>query len=189
MPRDDWLLGGDRRSAAAERIYAAAMELIARDGLDKFDVDTLSARVHCSRATIYRHAGGKAQIRDAVVVRAAARIVDTVGRAVEGRSGADRIVTAITVALAEIRADPLGRMMITSLPGAQGMTWLAESPIVADFAVDLNGLVDDDTDAVQWIVRIVMAMLYWPVGDADTERRIIERFVMPAFATPSETHR
>ena len=39
MPRDDWLVGGDRRTAAAERIYAAATDLIAQD--DALDVDIL----------------------------------------------------------------------------------------------------------------------------------------------------
>jgi AcrR family transcriptional regulator len=66
MPRDDWLVGGDRRTIAAERIYAAATELIAREGLDALGIDTLAGRVQCSRATIYRYAGGKAEIRDAV---------------------------------------------------------------------------------------------------------------------------
>ena len=51
MPRDDWLVGGDRRTAAAERIYAAATDLIAQDGA--LDVDILASRVHCSCATIY----------------------------------------------------------------------------------------------------------------------------------------
>ena len=104
MARSDWLVGGDRRTAAAERIYDAATDLIARDGLDAFDIDILAARVHCSRATIYRHAGGKAEIRDAVLIRAAARIVETVRDAVDGLSGADRIARAITVALRQIRS-------------------------------------------------------------------------------------
>jgi len=186
MPRDDWLVGGDRRSAAAERIYAAATDLIARDGLDAFDVDTLAARVHCSRATVYRHAGGKAEIRDAVVARAAARIVATVRTAVDGRRGADRIARAIAVALKQIRSDPLGGLMVSSFHGAEGMTWLAESPIVGRFATELNGLTDDDTEAAQWIVRVVMSMLYWPVEDAETERRVLERFVLPAFAGEPE---
>jgi AcrR family transcriptional regulator len=181
MSRDDWLVGGDRRAAAVERIYAAATVMMARDGLDSFDIDALSARVHCSRATIYRHVGGKAEIRDAVLVRAAARIVDTVRQAVDGLSGASRISTAITVALGQIRSDPLGKLMITALRGGQGMTWLTESPIVAGFAVDLNGLTDDDTDAAQWIVRVVMSMLYWPIDDPGTEQRMLERFVLPAF--------
>jgi hypothetical protein len=71
--------------------------------------------------------------------------------------------------------------MIGALRSGQGITWLNESPIVAGFATDLNGLTDDDTEAAQWIVRVVMSMLYWPVDDTDTERRVVERFVLPAF--------
>ena len=185
----DWLVGGDRRTAAAERIYAAATELIAREGLDAFDVDTLAARVHCSRATVYRHVGGKADIRDAVLVRAAAGIVETVRAAVDGLGGAARIGTAIAVALQEIRSHPLGMPMVAALRRGQGTTWLTESPIVAGFAVDLNGLTDDDTDAVQWIVRVVLSLLYWPAGDPADERRVIERFVLPAFADGADSRR
>ncbi len=182
MARADWLVGGDRRTAAAERIYAAATDLLAHDGA--LDVDMLAARVHCSRATIYRHAGGKNEIRDAVVARAAARIVEAVRMAVDGLSGAERISTAITVALGRIRADPLGQLMINSIRGAQGMTWLTESPVVAEFATDLNGLTDDDSQAAQWIIRVVMSMLYWPIGDAESEREVLQRFVLPAFNGP-----
>jgi AcrR family transcriptional regulator len=182
VARPDWLVGGDRRAAAAERIYAAATELIARDG--SLDIDALAAAVHCSRATIYRHAGGKAQIRDAVVARAAARIVEAVRAEVEGLAGADRIATAIAVALDLIRSDPLGRLMLNTLPGAQGMSWLTESPTVAEFATDVNGLTDDDSEAAQWIIRVVLSMLYWPVGNTETEREMVRRFVLPAFGGP-----
>ena len=108
MPRPDWLVGGDRHALGSERIYAAAADLIAQDGLDALDIDTLAAQVHCSRATVYRYAGSKAQIRDVVLARAAARIVDTVRRSVDGLTGPDRVLTAITVALEQIRSDPFG---------------------------------------------------------------------------------
>jgi AcrR family transcriptional regulator len=157
--RGDWLVGGDRRVAAAERIYAAATDLITRDGLDAFDIDKLAARVHCSRATIYRHVGGKAEIRDGVLFRAAAQIIEAVRLAVDGLSGPPM--------LRSIRA--------------QEMSWLTGSPIVAGFATDLNGLTEDDPQAAQWIVRVVMAMLYWPVEDARVEREMVQRFVAPAF--------
>lgn len=189
MSRSDWLVGGDRQAVAADRIYAAATDLIAHDGFEAFDIDALAARVHCSRATIYRHAGGKTEIRNAVLVRAAAQIVETVRSAVEGLTGSERIVTAITVALSRIRADPLGRLMIGWIRSADEMAWLNESPIVADFATDLNGLADDDPQAGQWIFRIVMSMLYWPIGDADIERNMLERFVSPAFDGPSTRSR
>lgn len=182
MVRSDWLVGGDRRTAAAERIYAAATDLIARGGMDAFDIDALAARVHCSRATVYRCAGGKRQIRDAVMERSSARIVDSVRRAVDGQSGAQRIVTAITVALDEIRSDPLGQLMFNTIRGAEERAWLTESPIVARFATELNGLTDDDTEAGQWIVRVVLSLLYWPVDEAEVERHMIKRFISPAFA-------
>jgi AcrR family transcriptional regulator len=116
MVRGDWVLGGERRALAAERIYSAAAELIVRHGMDAFDIDTLADRVHCSRATIYRYAGGKAQIRDAVVMRMAGHIVETVRRAVDQLSGPERVVTAITVALNQIRADPMRRLMLDATP-------------------------------------------------------------------------
>jgi AcrR family transcriptional regulator len=181
VTRSDWLVGGDRRAAAAERIYAAATDLIARDGVDAFDIDTLASRVHCSRATVYRCAGGKRQIRDAVIVRVASRIVESVRLAVDGLTGAERIVTAITVALREIRSDPLGHLVFGAIRGAEERTWITESPIVAEFATELNGLTDDDTQAVQWIVRVVRSLLSWPVGDVETERQMVQRFVSPAF--------
>ena len=129
--REDWLVGGDRRVEAAERIYAAAAELAARDGFDALDIDALAARVHCSRATIYRHAGGKAQIRDAVMARLAASIVAQVRRAVDGLSGAQRVLTAITVALQRIRADPMFGLLLGSLRSGGGMADLTRSPVPA----------------------------------------------------------
>jgi AcrR family transcriptional regulator len=182
MDRNDWLVGANRRAAASERIYAAATDLITRDGLEAFDIDKLASLVHCSRATIYRHVGGKAEIRDAVLFRAAARIIETIRLAVDGLSGSERIVTAISVALERIRSDPLGQLMLSSIR-AQEMGWLTDSPIVAGFATDINGLTDDDPAAAQWIVRVVMAMLFWPVGDSEAEREMIERFVAPAFGS------
>jgi AcrR family transcriptional regulator len=183
VSRDDWLVGGDRRTIAAERIYEAATALITRDGLEALDIDTLATRVHCSRATIYRHAGGKAEIRDAVLIRAAARIIESVRATVEDLSGQERLVNAITLALRRVRSDPLGQLMINnSTPGAGEMAWLTASPWVADFATDLTGLTDHDPQAAQWVVRVVLSLLYWPVEDSDTECQMVQRFVAPAFA-------
>src|ERR1700742_1856765 len=99
MSRDDWLFDDGRRAAATERIYAAATDLIVREGPDAFNVDALAALAHCSRATIYRYVGGKKEIREAVLARAAVRIVHTVRESVAGRSGPERVVTAIEVAV------------------------------------------------------------------------------------------
>ena len=176
----DWLVGDDRGSAAAEKIYQAATEMIARDGLSALDIDVLARRLHCSRATVYRHAGGKARIVDEVMARAARRIVESVGAAVADLSGSARIVTAVTVALAEIRSDPLGQLMVQSIR-AQDMSWITASPVVTGYANELNGLTDGDLLAAQWITRITLALLYWPIGDPTSEQEALRRFVAPAF--------
>jgi AcrR family transcriptional regulator len=180
MSRDDWLFDGGRHATATERIYATATELIIRDGMDAFSVDTLAARTHCSRATIYRYVGGKRQIRDAVLAGTAARIIETVRTSVEGREGPERVLTAIEVAVAEIRCDPMGRLFLDSARGG-GWTWLTTSPVVADFATELTGLAGDDAPAAQWIVRLVMSLLLWPDADPRTEHQMLQRFVAPAF--------
>jgi AcrR family transcriptional regulator len=179
--RNDWLVGGDRREVAVERIYAAATDMITREGPDAFDIDTLAKRVHCSRATIYRYVGGKGDIRDAVVSRAASRTIESVRRTVENMSGPERVVTAITVALRLIRADPLYQFMFAPAR-ANEMGWLTGSPLLAGFATDLTGLTDRDPQAAHWVVRVVLSLLYWAAGDEEAERRLVQRFVAPAFA-------
>ncbi|QIV83322.1 TetR/AcrR family transcriptional regulator [Mycolicibacterium frederiksbergense] len=173
----DWLIGADRRTAAAERIYSAAAVLMGRGGIDEVDIDALAAAVHCSRATVYRHAGSKAQIRDAVLARSAARIVATVRAAVAELAGPDRVQTAILVALREIRADPLAATVVDA-PGSRSLT---ASDAVMRYAAEFAGVTDDDPEAAAWIVRVVLSLLFWPATDLATERRMLERFLAPAF--------
>ncbi|OSC40959.1 TetR/AcrR family transcriptional regulator [Mycobacterium decipiens] len=179
MVRNDWI--DDRRAAAADRIYAAATDLVVRDGLDALDIDTLAARVHCSRATIYRHVGGKAQLRDAVLMRIAAGIIDTVGRAVAGMGGCERVMTAITVALEQIRSDPMRRLMMGAVTAPE-LSELHSSPVLSRLAAELSGLTDDDPQAARWIVHVVMSLAYLPIGNTEAEQEILRRFVAPAFS-------
>lgn len=178
MARDDWMFDDGRRTAATERIYRMATELISRDGFDTFSVDALAAATHCSRATVYRYVGGKKTIREAVLARAAARIVDAVRDAVAPLTGPQRVLTAIEVALAEIRSDPAGQLFIDT---AHESAWVTQSPTVAKLAVELNGLAGEDAPAAQWIARVVMSLLVWPAEDVRAQRVILERFVAPAF--------
>lgn len=180
MARDDWLVGGGRREVAADRIYAAATELVVRYGFDVFDIDALAARMHCSRATIYRYAGGKKEIRDAVVLRLAAGVVDAVRKSVDGLSGPERVVTAITVALEQIRARPI-RTVISGTRGSPDLADMHGSPLLSQLAADLAGITDDDPQAAQWVVRVVMSFAHWPQPDQRVEQETIRRFVAPAF--------
>ncbi|CDO89118.1 transcriptional regulator [Mycobacterium triplex] len=179
MSRDDWVVGGDRHATAAERIFAAATDLVSREGLDALDIDTLAATVHCSRATIYRYAGGKAQIRDAVTLRIAERIIGTVRRAVEGLSGPERVLVAIGVALEQIRTVPTRHLMLVST--VADLTGLHASSMLSQIAAELAGIATDDEQAAQWIVRVVISMSHWPPSNTAAEQDMLRRFVLPAF--------
>jgi AcrR family transcriptional regulator len=174
MAHNDWLVGRDRRGAAAERIYAAAVDLISRDGYDGFTIEALANEVHCSPATIYRHAGGKDAIRDAVVVLHANRIIDTVHDAIKGLRGRDRVVTATLAALDRMHADPLVHLMRTMNLGPDS-EWVTTSPAVLGFAAQMLGY--DDPLAAQWLIRVFLSLWCWPLKDRAAERELVERFL------------
>jgi hypothetical protein len=117
----------------------------------------------------------------AVSVRSAAGIIDTVRSAVEKLRGPERIVTAITLALKQIRSDSLSQLMIGSVRGIESMSGITASPLLAGIARELSGLADSDPDAAHWIVRVVLSLVYWPAQDEHAERQLVQRFVTPAF--------
>src|SRR5690349_8514184 len=120
--------------------------------MDAFSVDALAAMTHCSRATIYRYVGGKNDIREAVLARAGARVVETSRVSLAGHTGADRVLTAIEVAVAEVRAHPASQLFLDSAHSG-GWNLLTTSQAVAHFASELTGVAGDDPPAAQWIVR------------------------------------
>ncbi len=183
MASSDWLIGRDRRAEASERIYAAAAELISREGYDKFSIDALAAKIHCSPATIYRHAGGKTVIREAVVGIFAARVVDVVREDIRTLDGPDRIVTAVVMALRRIRSDPLGPIMMSGLQNGRG-GWVTGSPVVEALAQEMIGTSRPNPAAAQWLMRVVLALWCWPVSDPELEYRMVRDFLGPVFADP-----
>jgi AcrR family transcriptional regulator len=184
---DDWLIGRDRRAEAAERIYTAAADLMSHTGYDGFTIDALAAKVHCSPATIYRHAGGKTAIRDAVMSRQAERILESVREAITGLTGAERIVTATIVALQRLRADPLS-IIVRSMATLPGEEWLTKSPVVTRLADEMVGRTTPDPVAAQWLIRTFLALWCWPVTDPDTEEHMVRRFLGPPYdAEPTDS--
>ncbi len=178
----DWLTGGDRHEKARERIYEAAALLVAARGLHRLTVDDIAARAGCSRATVYRHAGGKDAIRDAVLIRAIGRVVQSVRESVDSMTGQDRVVAAVLLSLRAVRADPVFAALARTAPPAVLLDQsLVSSPQLPATAAEIAGLPGDDPLAPQWIVRVVLALLFWPAPDDKAEEAMVRRFVAPAF--------
>ena len=175
----DWLIGADRRALATRRIVSVATEMVASHGWDNFDIDSLAARAHCSRATIYRNVGGKAQIREAVFSVAGERIMHAVREAVAPLKGSERLVVAFLVALDRVRADPLSDDIVQSFRDTRLAESLIESPRLGLFAGELTGSTTHNPLAAQWMVRIFVSLLSLPASDPAVERQLLEDFVAP----------
>lgn len=187
MTSSDWLLEQPRAAAATEKILEAAVNLIGRRGLDAFSIDELAAAVNCSPATIYRHAGGKAAIREAVIVRLSSRIVTAVDDAISDLTGHERIVVAISAGLHHLRAEHVIQQLLRS-SDPKTRRWIETSPIVTGIATSLIGSDRRDEAAAQWFVRAVLALWHWPASDPGTEREIVERFLGPVLSGQKACH-
>lgn len=176
-PSTDWLHGADRHTIAADRIISVAAGRIARHGLDRLNLDEVAREAGCSRATVYRHVGGKAAIVDAVLARNIAKVTSDIQRAVQAADAQRRAVVAITASLAAIRDDPVVSAMIATMPPSSLGSYLSASSEIPRSAAAFTGLADET--AAQWISRVVMAFLFWPTTDPAQESEMIERFVYP----------
>jgi len=174
----DWLAGGNRTTLAVEKICAAAADAVAARGLDRLSIEDVADRAGCSRATVYRHVGGKRELRDAALARSIARIGAEVAATVADLDGEERVARAILVSLETIRTDPVAAGLLTGAPVGRS---LIASPRLAATATALAGLPVDDAVAPEWVVRVVLALLYWPMPPED-EEAVVRRFVAVAFA-------
>ena len=166
----DWLIGAERRDAGIERIYAAAAASAAARGLDRLNIDEVAARVGCSRATVYRYVGGKQALRDGVLVRAIAQVGREIAQAVSGLTGPERIAAAVLSALRLVRADPVASNLVRS-----GALADFDSPRLGQAAGELSGTADPLL--ADWIVRVVLSLLCWPLVDEKAEELVVRRYV------------
>ncbi|MFF2557621.1 TetR/AcrR family transcriptional regulator [Nocardia sp. NPDC058058] len=174
-PRVDWLAGGVRRSIASDRIVAVARELFLAKGFDRVGMDDVAAAAGCSRATLYRHFRGKPALIDAVMANSAVAVAERVAAAVRRYEGSRRIVEAILASVMAVRSDPTMARWFADRAGGTDEVF-ATSPELGRIATVLTGIAPDD-EAAQWIVRVVLSLLCWPLADAASERRMVERFV------------
>ncbi|WP_337360648.1 TetR/AcrR family transcriptional regulator [Mycobacteroides saopaulense] len=145
--------------------------------MDRLNLDAVAREAGCSRATVYRHVGGKAAIVDAVLARNIASVTADIQRAVESADATRRAVTAITASLTAVRNDAVVSAMLATMSPASLGSYLTPSSEITRSASAFTGLTDQT--AAQWIARVVMAFLFWPATDPALESEMIERFVYP----------
>ncbi len=152
-----------------------------REGFDAFDVDAVARHAHCSRATVYRHTGGATHLRETVLARSAGRLLAVIQDSLTGLAGAERLSTALTVALREVRADPVVMAFIRSGHSARTATAVARSPALIGVASELAEISPRDPVTAVWLIRSILSLLLWPT-DADTEAQLVRRITISLLA-------
>jgi hypothetical protein len=65
-----------------------------------------------------------------------------------------------------------------SIPPNHDGEWFTNAPRVAELAQEIIGHVDPL--AAQWLIRVTLALWYWPVRDRVAEYELLQRFVGPS---------
>jgi len=82
-----------------ERLFEAALELVARDGLDGLTVEAAAKAAGISRATVYRHLpGGREQLIDDTVAWEVGRFLDQVTATADAADGLTARLEVLLVA-------------------------------------------------------------------------------------------
>ncbi|MCZ0912406.1 helix-turn-helix domain containing protein [Gordonia amicalis] len=176
----DWLVGDDRGEAARRRLVSHAAALIAARGLEAFSVDELARRAHCSRATIYRHAGGRTALVEAVLSSTAAPVLESIRHEAAGTAGVERARIAIAAALCALRGDRVIRQFLRPANLIASTPTVLVSPTVLAVAAELIGIDPEDTVAARFAIRSVLTMLLWPAAPEE-EAELVDSIVAGVF--------
>ena len=181
MPDSDaWLIPGDRREAALARIHAAGIDVLRERGPKKFSLEEVARRAGCSRATVYRFVGSKRSLVDTLVALAAADVIAKVRKRTRGMQGRELVVESILAGVQAIRGDRTLGEFVKS-PPAFDDNYFTHSDMLSGFASSLMDLGEEHKLGAEWIIRVVLSLITWPMDDPATERELVERYVGGAF--------
>lgn len=181
MPDSDaWLIPGSRREAALERIYAAGSDVLRERGPKTFSLEEVARRAGCSRATVYRFVGNKRSLVDTLVGLAATTVVEQVRTQTRGMQGKQLVIESILAGVQAIRSDRTLAEFVRS-PPAFDDTYFTHSEMLNRLAASLMDLGEEHDLGAEWLIRVVLSMITWPVDDPTAERELIERYVGAAF--------
>jgi AcrR family transcriptional regulator len=179
-----------------QKIIDAAKACCERWGMAKVTVDDIASEAGVSRATLYRFfPGGKDVLFEALRRRETTEFFELlIGGLHDSDSLEDVVVAAVTLATRALRADEHLRLMLASEPG-EVVTDLTVAGLPRIVSVATTYLVpvftpylDDDqsTELAEWLSRLVISFFLAPssfvdLGDDDSARQFVRRFVLPAF--------
>lgn len=184
MP-ETWL-APERADLAAGHILDVAEGLFVAQGIPAVTMRALAEAAGCSRATLYRYFPRKAEVLSAYVDRTTARLaVDVAAATRHVADPAERVVAAMSAAVAGVRAIPALKAWFTAETAGGSAHLAMVSPIVereatAILTETLPRLADDELrERARWMVRVIVSLLTSPGESPAHEQQMLTRFVAP----------
>jgi AcrR family transcriptional regulator len=172
-------LRGEQAGLAIDRILDAAGAEFLAMGISDTGMADIARAAGCSRATLYRYFDNRDALRLAYVNREAARVAASVGGAVAAIDDpAERLAAAVLGAIDQVRRTPSLAAWFTPSDLGIANRVAASSEVVGALASGLLGDAHHVSEA-RWLVRVIVSLLGVPGRDADEERELVERFVVP----------
>ena len=184
-PSRDWLAGGSRHDLSRVRILDAATQLIAERGAAQLSAEDVCARVGCSRATLYRHVGGRPAIMAAVVSQRVIPVTAAVNHASAPFTGHARVVETILATVMGIRADPILLDALEHIDREQMSEYLTVPESIAPVDSYTPPYAPDDRIAAKMLARIIWSLVDYPLANPEEERHIATRFARAFAPGPS----
>jgi AcrR family transcriptional regulator len=182
--------------AARERLLAAAVRCVARDGMAGANVAAVATEAGVSRPTVYRYFADPQALLDATLVHAARELTERLGaRLRELRAPAEMAVEAIVFVLREIPREPvLGAMWREAALDASAVASITRRPVLAwsrnavkDLVAAAGWSPGAADEAVETMLRMLLALLAAPEprrSDAAL-RGFLARRLVPALGLPA----
>jgi AcrR family transcriptional regulator len=186
------------------RLLDATFVCLARVGIAKTSVDDIAREAGCSRATLYRHFGGKPELLRALRDRELVRLEAALAAAVEPTSELAPACRALVVEAAEFLLDHpvLGTILALEPSLVAPLLTLGQADEFLRGAVELVApnlarfLPDETTRlrASELLVRITLSHLQSPdpnrsVTDPQVAQFIVDQYIVPGFVGEPATGR
>ena len=194
MSNRGWSRHGDEQLAIDDLLDAAG-QAFAELGVARATMVDVARVAGCSRATLYRYFPNQEALHLAFVHRATLRIAARL--AAERDAGApDSFADRILGGIAEVRADPLLRVWFEPENLAVPLAVSQSSELLQSMSV---GLIDESDRGqleridverrAEWLLRSIVSLLAMPGRDAESERAMVEAFVVPLLTAEPQPNR
>jgi AcrR family transcriptional regulator len=182
-------------AVAVDEILDAAGRTFAERGVRRASMIDVARAAGCSRATLYRYFPNQEALHLGFVHRETLRIAERLAderRAGAPASLADRILAGI----AAVRADPVLAVWFEPENMAVPIAVSRSSELLQAMSSRLVGQLgagslgpEEVERRGEWLLRCIVSLLAMPGADHETERIMVESFIVPVLVTQSDARR